>query len=166
MKKVIGLLVMLAAASAYADDPKYVTTEQAQKITAQDYNPGALRHIVIFKFRPEVTAAQIQDINTRFLALKSECLRDGKKYIRSIDSGLANSPEGADQGKQIGFIVTLNSEGDRNYYVGQPQINPTDTDYFDPAHVKFKNIVGPLLATPVVPDGVFVFDYKVTGIAK
>ena len=83
--------------------------------------------------------------------------------VGSIDAGLANSPEGADQGKQLGVIVTFNSEGDRNYYVGQPQINPDDKDYYDPDHLAFKKSLAGLLD----PAGaVFVFDYTVGGKGK
>ena len=51
--------------------------------------------------------------------------------------------------------------GDRNYYVGQPVIDPVHAQFYDPAHLAFKNFVGPMLETPVVPGGVFVFDFAV-----
>ena len=138
-----------------------VRSTEAKKLTATNYKPGIVRHIVSFKFQPTVTQAQIDNVIQRFLQLKTEGLRYGRTYIKSIEVGSANSFEGADQGKQITFIVTFKSQGDRNYYVGQPLISENDTDYYDSAHLGFKRFVGPLLATPVVPEGVFVFDFTV-----
>lgn len=66
------------------------------------------------------------------------------------------SGEGADQGLEQGFIVTFNSEGDRNYYVGQPVV--TDSGFYDPKHQAFKDFVGPLLASTAAA---LVFDFTV-----
>jgi hypothetical protein len=74
----------------------------------------------------------------------------------SIESGKANSKEGADQGMTQGFIVTFKNESDRDYYVGKP----FSAD-FDPAHESFKQFVGPLLSVDANGkiDGVYVFDF-------
>ncbi|AZN37972.1 Dabb family protein [Iodobacter ciconiae] len=131
----------------------------AARFTHSDYKKGPLRHIVLFRYKPSVSAEQRQEVSKRFLAL-SKSLRNNKPYIVSIEEGLQNSGEGADHGFEQAFLVTFNSEGDRNFYVGEPIV--TDTQYFDLAHQDFKVFVGPLLA----PQGALVFDYVINGKTK
>jgi hypothetical protein len=128
-------------------------TVGAATFTARDYRPGKTVHIVLFKFRPEVSPAALAEVTKRFRALRSSVREDGEPYILAIDSGPQASGEGNDgAGYDVGFVVTFASEGDRNFYVGDP-IQP-DPRYFDHAHAAFKDFVGPLLA-----DGeVLVFD--------
>lgn len=166
MKKIILFAALFAAVTTLACADKapiaenhYIGAEKAAQITAPDYKPGLVVHIVAFKFKPKITKTQIDKVLSRFLNLRVECLRDGKPYISSISGGYADSMEGASQGKQIGVIVVFKSEGDRNYYVGQPVIDPAQTQFYDPAHLSFKKFVGPLLDEPAVPSGVFVFDF-------
>jgi hypothetical protein len=123
-------------------------------LTAPDYRPGLLRHIVLFQYQEKTTPTQRQEIADRFHAL-GESRRRGKRYIESIESGRQNSPEGLHRGLEHGFIVTFRSEGDRNYYLGQPFIN--DPSFYDPAHHQFKKFVDPYLD----PAGVLVFDFIV-----
>lgn len=125
--------------------------------TSASYQPGLLLHVVLFKYRPEVTVEQKQEVQRRFLAL-GESRRGGatSPYILSITSGYQNSMEGAGLGFEQGFTVAFGSAGDRNYYVGKPIVN--DPAYFDARHDAFKAYVGPLLATQ---GGVLVFDYPV-----
>ncbi|MFJ4261670.1 Dabb family protein [Paenarthrobacter nicotinovorans] len=123
-------------------------------ITAPHYRPGVIKHIVLFQFRETTSQAQRQEIEDRFHALRTST-RGGQTYILSIESGPQNSPEGLHRGLEQGFIVTFGSEGDRNYYLGEPLI--TDPDCFDRAYHEFKQFVGPHLQ----PDGVLVFDFPV-----
>jgi hypothetical protein len=132
-----------------------------KEITKEDYHTGVVRHFVSFKFDHKVTPSEKKEVVKKFLALKEECLRNNMPYITSIETGKANSPEGVDQGMEIGFLVSFKSEGDRNYYVGSPLIPVKYINLYDHAHEKFKNFIGPLLATPIVPKGVFVFDFTV-----
>ena len=113
----------------------------------------------MFHYGEDVTAQQKEEVKARFLALKQLARRDGRSYIVSIETGAENSGEGADQGLEQGFIVTFRSQGDRNYYVGQPVV--TDSAFYDPAHQAFKDFVGPLLHTSAggAVDGVTVFDF-------
>lgn len=127
----------------------------SEVFTAPGYKPGTVQHIVLFKYRKSVTPAQIEEVRNRFLALKTVAKRNGKPYILRLEAGAQNSGEGADHGFQEGFVVTFRSQGDRNYYVGTPIV--TDPKFFDPAHQKFKDFVGPLLAEK---DGALVFDFK------
>ncbi len=110
-----------------------------------------VKHFVAFKFDQSVTTQEKELVLKKFLALKNKCLKSNKTYIISIEAGLANSPEGADQGYEQGYIVTFASKQDRDYYVGKPFFTN-----FDPAHDEFKNFVGPLLQKD---SGAFVFDF-------
>lgn len=135
-----------------ADDLRQELEEVGpQSFTAATYKPGDVRHIVLFRFKPGTSAVAQRDVMNRFLALAEEATRDGQPYIVSIDAGVQNSGEAAGQDMKQGFIVTFASQGDRNYYVGQPIV--TDSGYYDQAHHAFKDFVGPLL------DGVVVFDF-------
>lgn len=118
--------------------------------TAPDYRPGEVVHIVLFRFRPDASAEERAEVKRRFLALGSQCLRDGRPYIRDVVGGEPNGGEGAERGFEQGFVLRFASEGDRNYYIGTPSIT-------DPAHEAFKRFVGPLLAHDEAP--VLVFDF-------
>ncbi|MGO9605224.1 MAG: Dabb family protein [Candidatus Binataceae bacterium] len=126
-----------------------------ERFTAPDYKPGLIRHIVLFRYNREVSSEQKQEVINRFLALKTLAKRNGSTYILSIETGSDISGEGLDQCFEQGFIVTFKSQGDRNYYVGQPVV--TDPSFYDPAHQAFKDFVAPLLDQ----NGAFVFDFSV-----
>ena len=124
-----------------------------ERFTSTDYKPGLVRHIVLFKYNAAVSADQKAEVIRRFLALKTLAKHNGSTYIVSIETGPDISGEGLDQCFEQGFIVTFSSQGDRNYYVGQPVV--TDPNFYDPAHQAFKDFVGPLLDQ----NGAFVFDF-------
>ena len=174
----LSLAVTLTSHFAYADtEPKDGDVESASaqsspvsasdrlkqelaqvgvgRFTASDYRPGTIRHIVLFRYASSVTQEQKNEVTQRFLALQALCKRGGRKYIVSIETGGEISGEGADQGLEQGFIVTFRSQGDRNYYVGQPVID--DANFYDPHHQAFKDFVGPLLDQ----SGALVFDFSV-----
>lgn len=158
------LLLMMTTASSQAITAREKLDAEQRDIgtaafTAHDYRPGTVQHIVLFHYKASVTPAQIKEVRERFLALKDEARRDGKPYILRLEAGAQNSGEGVDHGFQEGFIVTFASEGDRNYYVGTPVV--TDPRFYDPAHQRFKDFVGPLLGEK---DGVLVFDFNASEI--
>lgn len=126
-----------------------------ERFTARDFRPGLVRHVVLFRYRDEVTPAQKEEVLQRFRALADGPRPDGQPYVVSIEAGEQTSGEGAGGGFEHGIVVTFASEGDRNFYVGTPVVD--DPAHSDPAHAEFKGFVGPLLAD----DGVLVFD--VTG---
>jgi hypothetical protein len=119
--------------------------------TARDYRPATVRHVVLFRYRDDVTGEQQQEVLRRFRAL-ADSERDGERYVVSIEAGEQASGEGAAPFRH-GIVVTFASEGDRNYYVGTPVLD--DPAHLDPAHAQFKEFVGPLLHPS---DGVLVFD--------
>ncbi|GAA4978829.1 Dabb family protein [Kineococcus glutinatus] len=125
----------------------------AAAFTARDHRPGLVRHIVLFRYRQEVTEAQKAEVLRRFLALADSRRADGERYITSVEAGGQGSGEGAGGGYEHGVVVTFASEGDRNHYVGAPVVE--DPAYCDAEHAAFKEFVGPLLH----PDGgALVFD--------
>lgn len=125
----------------------------AGQFTSQNYKPGTIKHIVLFRFKASITPAQTGQIADEFKELQQTCLRDGKPYIRSIIYGEQISGEGAARGFTLGAIVTFKSEGDRNYYVGEPIVS--DPHFYDTAHHNFKKLISPMLDT----QGTLVFDF-------
>lgn len=129
-------------------------TQHEQDITASDYKPGVLRHVVLFRYRDGITDEERDEVRRRFCALAGS-LREGRRYITSIEWGEQMSPEGLDAGFQDAFILTFASEGDRNFYVGDPVISSPNLR--DAEHHRFKLFVGPFLATHA--PGALVFDF-------
>lgn len=123
-----------------------------QIFTSPIYKIGTVRHVVLFRYRPDISIEQKEEIRSRFLNLKNLAKRNGETYIVSIETSAQNSGEGADRGLEHGFIVTFKSQGDRNFYVGQPIVQ--DNHFFDWVHQEFKDYVGPMLDK----EGVIVFD--------
>ena len=144
------------AAPELGEEARAVRLQAAQiglrAFTAPDFHPGKVRHIVLMRFLPTITDAQRAEVVRRFMALGQVSRRDnGQQVIADIETGVQMSGEGVDQGFGQGFVVTFNSEGDRNYYVGKPVVS--DPAYFDPAHEAFKKFAAPYII------GVLVFDY-------
>jgi hypothetical protein len=117
---------------------------------------AAIQHVVIFRYKPNVSAATKAEFGRRFLALKSEARRNGRPYIVNITGGHAISREGFDRKLEEGFIVTFKSAADRDYFVGAPY-----SKTMDPAHKALGSKVLPLLARAHdgSVDGIFVFDF-------
>ena len=133
-----------------------LTEVGVDRFTARDYRVGRIVHVVLFRYRPDVSQAEKDEVLTRFLAL-ADTQRAGEPYIESIVGGPPMGGESAEAGFEYGFVLTFASAGDRNYYVGEPVIS--DPRFVDPVHADFKRFVGPFLA----PGGVLVFDVTGTG---
>jgi hypothetical protein len=95
-----------------------------------------LRHVVLFKFKKEVTAAQVQEVVDAFRALPSKI-----DAIHSFEHGTDVSVENKAAGFTHGFLVTFRDEKGRDVYLPHP------------AHQDFVKLVGPRL------ENVLVFDY-------
>lgn len=95
-----------------------------------------LRHVVLFKFKPEVTPAQLDEINRAFRELKHRI-----PTVRDFERGINNSPEGLSKGFTHGYLITFATEEDRAAYLPHP------------AHQEFVALLGGKL------DEAFVFDY-------
>jgi len=97
---------------------------------------GKLRHVVAFKFKDTVSKDDIKTVQDAFTGLKAK-----SPTIVGYEWGMNNSPEKRNRACTHGFILTFNSEKDRDDYLVHP------------AHEKFGKLVGPLLAE------VFVIDF-------
>lgn len=113
-----------------------VTSMTAVAADATSSKKGKLRHVVAFKFKDTASKDDIKKVETAFRDLKKDI-----KEIVSYEWGTNNSPENLNKGCTHGFILTFNSEKDRDAYLVHPQ------------HKEFGKLVGPLLAE------VFVIDF-------
>lgn len=95
-----------------------------------------LRHVVLFKFKPEVTPTQVQEVVDAFAALPKKI-----KEIIEFENGTDVSVENKSQGFTHGFVVTFENDKGREIYLPHP------------AHQEFVKLVGPRI------EGVLVFDY-------
>jgi hypothetical protein len=71
-----------------------------------------LRHVVLFKFKPEATKEQIQEIVAGFQALPKKI--DG---IAAFEWGTDNSPEGLADGFTHCFVVSFKDAKSRDAYL-------------------------------------------------
>jgi lysophospholipase L1-like esterase len=98
---------------------------------------GLLRHIVLFKFKDDVTKEQVQEVVDAFSALPKKI-----DVIVDFECGTDVSVEGKAEGFTHGFVVTFKDEAGRAIYLPHP------------AHQEFVKLVGPRV------DKVLVFDFK------
>jgi hypothetical protein len=99
---------------------------------------GTLRHIVVFKYKPGATEAQIRQVTDAFVALKTRI-----PNIISIEHGVNDSPEKRNQGFTHVYQVTFTNAAARDAYLPHP------------AHKAFGELLGKL----GVLEDVFVVDY-------
>ncbi|CAA7386018.1 Dabb family protein [Chryseobacterium fistulae] len=118
-----------------------------------------LDHWTLFRFKPNVTQSQKQEVIDGFLALKNS-KKDGSPYIKFIEYGYQNSKEGADRGYEVGFRISFASEADRDYFEGKPFQTAPGT--FDPMHDAYRTFAEKFLdIDPDLSKGVMVYDYEV-----
>ncbi len=102
-----------------------------------DQPAGLLRHVVLFKFKDEVTKEQVQEVVDAFSDLPGKI-----DAIVDFECGTDVSVEGKADGFTHGFVVTFKDEAGRSIYLPHP------------AHQEFVKLVGPRV------DKVLVFDFK------
>lgn len=107
--------------------------QEAQKKDAP--RTGRLQHVVSFKFKESATPGQIQELVKAFGELPGKV-----KEIKSFEWGTNVSPEKHDKGFTHCFIVTFQTEKDRDVYLVHP------------AHKEFVKLVGPIVADVFVVD--------------
>lgn len=112
----------------------------APSLSAQAAPPpaGTVRHVVVFKYKPGATEAQIKQVTDAFVALKTKI-----PGVVSIEHGVNNSPEKRNQGFTHVYQVTFTNAAARDAYLPHP------------AHKEF----GALLGKLGVLEDVFVVDY-------
>lgn len=96
-----------------------------------------LRHLVLFKFKDDVSQAQVMEVVEAFGRLKDEI-----DLIQDFEWGTDVSVENKAQGFTHGFLVTFADAAARDKYLPHP------------AHQKFTKLAGPRI------DKVLVFDYQ------
>jgi hypothetical protein len=74
------------------------------------------RHVVLFKFKDDAPAAQVQKVEQAFLALKGKI-----DVIQSLEWGTNVSPEGLASGFTHCFFLTFKSKADLEKYLPHPE---------------------------------------------
>jgi hypothetical protein len=113
------------------------TVPSARPVTATP-PAGAVRHVVVFKFKPDASPEKIRQITDAFAALKDQI-----PGVLSFEHGVNNSPEKLNQGFTHVYQLTFTNAAARDTYLVHP------------AHKAF----GALLGGLGVFDGAFVVDY-------
>ncbi|NVK55336.1 MAG: Dabb family protein [Alteromonadaceae bacterium] len=126
----ISTLLTLGALTCEAADKKETTT----------LKDGAVRHIVVFKYKPDSRPDEIKQVTDAFRALK-----DDIPGMLSFEYGINNSPENLDQGFTHIYQMTFENAQARDKYLPHPQ------------HGKFGELLGKLS----ILDSVFVVDYEI-----
>lgn len=104
--------------------------------TTKDRQPEkVLRHVVMFGFKPEVSAEQVKEVEEAFAKLPYEI-----DLIKAYEWGTDCSPEGLQQGLTHCFFVTFHSAADRDAYL------------IHPAHKAFGKVLGGKAAAITVLD--------------
>lgn len=116
------------------------TTPAARPVTATP-PAGAVRHVVVFRFKPDANPEKIRQITAAFAALKDQI-----PGILFFEHGVNNSPEKLNQGFTHVYQLTFTNAAARDTYLVHP------------AHKAF----GALLGSLGVFDGAFVVDYMPT----
>jgi hypothetical protein len=130
------LITCLAAFAAMACS----TTPAAQPVVAP-VPVGAVRHVVVFRYKPDASPEKIQQVTEALTALK-----DKIPGILALEHGVNNSPEKLNQGFTHVFQLTFTNAAARDTYLPHP------------AHKAF----GTLLGSLGILDAVFVVDYAPT----
>ena len=94
-----------------------------------------LRHVVLFKFKEDVTDAQVKEVEVAFAALPEKI-----DVIVDLEWGTDISPEGLAQGYTHCFFVSFADAAGRDAYLPHPE------------HQKFVDLVKPRLESVLVVD--------------
>jgi hypothetical protein len=114
----------------------YIVAPGFMPATGQEKSEKLLRHVVLFKFKPDVTADQVKQVTDAFSALPSKI-----DAIHSFEWGTDVSVENKADGFTHCFLVTFRSLDKRGEYLPHQ------------AHQDFIKIAGPRI------DKVLVVDY-------
>jgi 16S rRNA C1402 N4-methylase RsmH len=106
-----------------------------KKSGAKKAKGARLNHVVAFKFKDDARKEDVRKVEEAFRALKTKI-----PQVQRLAWGLNNSPEGFNKGCTHVWILTFNSEEDRNVYITHPD------------HEEFKKLAKPLVADVFVAD--------------
>lgn len=127
MKKIKGLNVVLMVFSAMLLLTGCQNTKEEQ-----------MRHIVVFKYKPDATEEQIEKVTKAFGELK-----DKIPGIVSFEHGINDSPENKNLGFTHVYLLTFEDAQARDTYLPHPE------------HKKFGQLLGEL----GILEDAFVVDY-------
>lgn len=96
---------------------------------------GKVRHVVLFKFKDGASAEDVRRVERAFAELPGKI-----PQIRDFEWGTDISPEGLQGGHTHCFLVTFDSEEDRDAYLPHP------------AHQEFVELLKPFLEKATVVD--------------
>jgi len=94
-----------------------------------------VRHVVMLKFKPDVNAAQVAQVESAFAALASQIAE-----VQSLEWGTNASPEGLDHGFTHCFTLGFADAAARDTYLVHPR------------HQAFSALAQPRLADVLVLD--------------
>lgn len=126
------------ADKAKKDDKEKAKSKDKEKdkgAPAKKAKAAKLNHVVAFKFKEDARKEDIRKVEEAFRALKTKI-----PQVQKLVWGLNNSPEGLNKGCTHVWILSFNSEDDRNVYLTHPD------------HQEFGKLVKPLLADVFVAD--------------
>lgn len=102
---------------------------------APSQRKGKLLHVVSFKFKETATKEDIRRIEEAFHGLKAKI-----PQVQKLVWGTNSSPEKHDKGFTHCWVLTFNSDADRDAYLVHPD------------HKKFGELAGPFLGDVFVVD--------------
>jgi hypothetical protein len=129
MKRLLLSLLIIALSIPFIMTLSSSTTQKKQPI----------RHVVVFKYKPDATEAQIKQVTDAFRGLKSKI-----PGITAFEHGINNSPEGKNMGFTHVYMLTFEDTKSRDTYLPHPE------------HKKFGELLGKL----AVLEDAFVVDYE------
>ncbi len=131
------LLVTVAVAAGWSCGSNATgnPSENNLETIGENMEKEKLRHVVLFKFKEESSAEDVKMVEDAFAALA-----DKIPLIKDFEWGTNNSPEGLDKGLTHCFLVTFESEEDRDAYLPHPE------------HQAFVEVLKPHLADVTVVD--------------
>lgn len=136
----INLFLIFFVCSSCQDKTEAQQKEVLEKTTIMsktEKKEKLLRHVVIFKFKDEVSEADVNKLNESFNALATAI-----PVVKDFEWGINDSPEDFHQDFTHCYLLTFASEEDRdNVYTPHPK------------HQAFVKSLGPYL------EKVFVVDY-------
>ncbi|MEX2514170.1 MAG: Dabb family protein [Cyclobacteriaceae bacterium] len=130
----IGLLMMISW-GCQTENTEQNAEENQPEIEVTNSEKPLLRHVVLFSFKEESSAEDIKRVEDAFIALQ-----DKIPQIKDFEWGTNNSPEGLNKGLTHCFLVTFESEEDREIYLPHPD------------HKAFVEVLSPHMADVTVVD--------------
>ncbi len=109
----LGVFLMITIGAVFVSEAADKSTREERKV---------LRHIVLYKFKEGLPAADVQKVIDTFAALPSKI-----DTIVDFEHGDNVSPEGKSEGLTHAFVVSFRDEAGRDAYLK----HPAHLDYVD-----------------------------------